>query len=331
MQIHLINSLYHTCCTRTEHDQKHPSERTQYIPSLTHLKEMDTLPRISCNISAKEFHEKYEHERRPVMLEGCDKDWPARENWVNVEKLYHRFDNSSKWRAQIHTGDTLEDDVLWSTFVDTTQTNEQYYIFDQLDHPAGKLVENDYITPKPFKESDVYRHFDKFPEDYGTLRWFCVGKKGTGTMPHMDPVMTDAWNSLVSGHKWWIIYPSELEASEPVECQSDCSIDSPQPYDWYANVGVNAARTMYQNEQKPYHVLQRPGETIYVPYGRVHSVFNVDDTIAVTANFGSISNLPNVWHTILEENPKFWTKLYYTVFNKHQRASVRNLDSWGTY
>lgn len=38
------------------------------------------------------------------------------------------------------------------------------------------------------------------------------------------------------------------------------------------------------------HVLQHPpGETIYVlPFGFLHSVYNVRDAIAVTANFGSL-------------------------------------------
>lgn len=305
-----------SCCQNTQ------------LPSLEAIAAADPLERISCDISRQEFQDKYEYERKPVILVGCDKDWPALHRW-NPKALIPRFDNATEWRAQVTEEADLNPQAKWSEIVDAMDRGGKFYIFDQLDHPAGKEIEKDYTTPNPFQKTDLYQNLNDFPEDYGSKRWFCVGHAGTGTHPHMDPLGTDAWNSLISGHKWWVIYPSSLVSPDGLMCKTECSAPDLTLQHWYGSIGINAARSEYPLEMKPFHVLQKPGETIYVPFGRVHSVFNMDDTVAITANFGSAYNLEEVWKTLVQDgNEEHWKQLYYEELNREQRAFVRNTAYW---
>ena len=108
-------------------------------------------------------------------------------------------------------------------------------------------------------------------------------------------------------------------------CQGSCSNDEVLTREWYGSIGVNAARTEYPNDKYAYHVLQRPGETIYVPDGIVHSVFNFDATIAVTRNYGSAANLDKVWEEACTSgDDRKWKIMYNLVLNKEQRRRVRD-------
>ena len=294
------------------------------VPSIEELQAVDVLERIPCTIAREAFIQRYEIPRTPVILTGCDANWSAKENW-NMENLIPRFSNASQWRASL--GDDFSLDIVtWKELVDAMQNKNPFYIFDNLDHSEAKELIQDYETPNPFQGGDLYGQLQNFPSPhYGSMRWFCMGSRFTGTLPHMDPCETDAWNTLLVGHKWWIIYPSEITMEDiSMKCNDDsiCSGDD-GPLKWYTTEGRQAQE---QNERVLY-VLQEPGETIYVPQGRIHSVLNMDHTIAVTANFGSVGHFHQVWDQVLQvEDGKamHWKTLYNVVFNKQQRQWVRD-------
>ena len=272
---------YSSCCNRAVFNG---TTETPILPSIEDVQRMDTTPRIPCNISKEEFQAKYEFRRTPVILVGCDTDWPAKTRW-NFEDLIHRFEPESLWCSKTGYSSNIFVTKTWGEIAYEIANEKPFFVFDTLEHSAGESLESDYSTPPPFEDTDLYADGDDEPY-FTILRWFCLASKYTGTMPHEDPHATDAWNSLVVGHKWWVLFPPVV-GEDAMECDADCSPEYPELSDWYASVAVNAARAQYGAAYTPLHILQKPGETIYVPYEIVHSVFNMDDTIAVTANYAS--------------------------------------------
>ena len=55
---------------------------------------IDNIKRIDCNMSQKEFFEKYINEREPVMMKGCQNEWKAG-NWT-IGNLLDRYRSFTK-------------------------------------------------------------------------------------------------------------------------------------------------------------------------------------------------------------------------------------------
>mmetsp|Transcript_2873 Transcript_2873/g.5392 ORF Transcript_2873/g.5392 Transcript_2873/m.5392 type:complete len:340 (+) Transcript_2873:1376-2395(+) len=281
----------------------------------------DKVERIPCDISHQDFQERFESKRKPVVLVGCDHGWKARDLWSahNIASTVH---NTSIWRALLLEDSDWNGKTPWNMILDARDKHELFYVFDNLDSPHGQKVANHYETPHMFKR-DMFQNLTSFPPpDYGSMRWWAFGSPYSGTFPHSDPFQTDAWNTVVRGMKWWILFPSPADhegISQSVddsnlmelECNQECSSADHSILDYYTTILSNSKERYGIGKLK--HIFIKSGETLYIPAGIPHSVLNLVETVAITANYASFHNWKSIWETMIE---------FSDDSNEHDRKNV---------
>jgi len=113
-------------------------------------------------------------------------------------------------------------------------------------------------------------------------RWILMGPARSGTGLHIDPLGTHAWVTVVEGCKRWVLFP-------PTTDPASIGMQDPQiPSSiWFAQWYPRLQKEWETEFQGAVEVLQRPGETVYVPAGWPHLVLNLEDTVAITHNYAS--------------------------------------------
>lgn len=140
----------------------------------------------------------------------------------------------------------------------------------------------DYTPPTCFGP-DAFTHLGSSRPDH---RWLIIGPARSGSTFHQDPNATSAWNAVLRGKKYWILFPpSSSSAQRPpppgVYVSEDRSeVTSPLSIaEWFLEFHAAARATPGCVEG-----ICEAGEVVYVPSGWFHLVLNLEESIAVTQN-----------------------------------------------
>lgn len=230
--------------------------------------------------SNRALHPWFERENVPVILDGC----PAIDKWAAMKSC--RFDNlvqrygDLEWRFSDTHGETitLKTYQKYLRSIEGSTDDAPLAVYDsQFGGDDRSSLLDDYTVPSCF-DSDLFASAIPNEDDRPPFRWLLIGPARSGTGLHIDPVGTHAWVTLIEGCKRWILFPAgtDPEAIHMRDPQIPSAI-------WFRDFYDQAMR----DHADAVEVLQRPGETVFVPAGWPHLVLNLELSVAITHNFAT--------------------------------------------
>ncbi|RMY42418.1 hypothetical protein D0865_11988 [Hortaea werneckii] len=233
----------------------------------------------------------------PFILTEPVKQWPVFKTWSTEELLAQYADVA--FRAE---------SVDWplKTYIEYMNNNTDespLYLFDRsfaekMNLKVSTQPEDDagYWPPTCFG-SDLFSVLGAQRPDH---RWLIVGPERSGSTFHKDPNATSAWNAVLKGSKYWIMFPSSANLPPPpgVYVSDDQSeVTSPLSIaEWLLGFHAEARRTAGCIEG-----ICGEGEVLYVPSGWYHLVLNLEPAIAITQNFIPRKRVGAVLHFLRDQ------------------------------
>jgi hypothetical protein len=233
-------------------------------------------------LSPSEFAESWAE--KPFVMTDAVRTWPACREWT-VESLLARY-ASVEFRAEAVDW-PLE---TYCAYMADNSDESPLYLFDR------KFAEKMGITVGSEEPGDAaaaadmaYWRPDTFgPDLFEVLgaerpahRWLIMGPRGSGSTFHKDPNATSAWNAVVQGSKYWIMFPPDAPVPGVYVSDDSSEVTSPLSIaEWLLTFHAEARQTEGCVEG-----VCGAGEILHVPSGWWHLVVNLEAGVALTQNF----------------------------------------------
>ena len=262
----------------------------------------------SSALDAAAFAAQYDDRSRPVLLLRGATHWPGFKQYgpdsgaggmhrfcLDHAELRLRVSHSFEGAGSLRC--TLSD---YSHYCLRQHDEVPLYVFDAKFATIHQPLRSLYDIPVQFPH-DMFSHLGSMRPSH---RWLVMGPARCGAPWHVDPIGTSAWNGLVCGRKRWAMYPPGHVPPGVMVYGGDiyAGVHSPPSASWYCEVYPKLLP-----HERPFEIMQRPGDIIFVPAGWWHLVLNLDDTIAFTQNYVSPSNM----QLALSEMRSQSSQLYY--------------------
>lgn len=287
-----INGIYSDLLYRSW--MSHTFDLEKHCPGI--LKHSDIERVDAKDLSLDAFLELYEVPNIPLIITNGLSHWKALSKW-NREYIA-KVSGDQLFRATSATAPLTADFTMEQYFQYASQCKEEVplYLFER-NFCANPVLKDDYDVPKYFN-SDVYPGTDLF-RFFGEHRrpdhkWLIAGPARSGSIFHIDPNQTNAWNVCIEGRKKWIFYPREVHPPGVISSKDGGEVTVPiSTGEWLLSFWSFhiEARNHPNPKMRPLECTLLPGEIIFVPHGYWHMVVNLDDCIALTHNYVSTSNL----------------------------------------
>ena len=195
--------------------------------------------------------------------------------------------------------------------------------------------------------------FSILPEDIRPdYRWLIIGPLRSGSIFHLDPNQTHAWNACIKGRKKWIFYPPTVVPPGVYVSKDGSDVTVPlSTGEWLlsfwkyhllnrpqllSDSSINQRYGSF-NYTKPLEVIVEEGELIFVPHGWWHMVVNLDnDCIALTQNYVSETNLVDCYEFLKDKSDQIsglrdcyntdeFKQNFYQIFEEKLKSQYPNL------
>ncbi|RNF04296.1 transferase, transferring glycosyl group [Trypanosoma rangeli] len=250
------------------------------------------VPRLS-GLSPEEFRESFEKPNLPVILTDVATHWPF------FKILQGKFENlAQKKEALFRPGASTDVPMRCESTTMTVSDYVRYaqeqsderpiYMFDA-EFGTSMAIESLYSVPEHFARDDFFKVLGDARPKY---RWIVAGPRRGGSSFHVDPNYTNAWNANLTGRKRWILFPPGCIPDGVFPTADMSEVTTPVSLsEWLLNY-YDACVERWRGVG--YECICEPGDIMFIPCGWWHFVINLEDSVAITQNYVSESNLSSV-------------------------------------